>query len=621
MKNKRTISFLVCALLVFGICTPLVSADTAQELEEALISEEMAIAMELEAKAKAEKEAYNTYPEEEVYTIGAEENAFESEEFVADNGSESEDVATSAVTSFNTQDMLAWGENISWKFEDGYLGVEGTGAFPEGISPWAQYYYNDIYEAIILEGITYIGDDAFANCHNLSVIYMPDSVEYISERAFVGAADQGYLVFVCSPDSYACKFALSHGIFVEAEGLYDMPLSQGNIDGVSWELWADGSLFITGNGEIPDFLTEFAPWHEYCDLVKTVEIRTGIEKIGEFAFQDCVNLDDVYISASVKEIAPGAFFDLDFENMMVYCDENTAAEDFVTEHSIPAEITRKSTNGNIGENITWELSDGVLTLSGEGDMEDYAFFGFTYNKVQKIVVNEGITSIGANSFVGFAYVTEVELADSIETIEHGAFNMCRSIETLKLPESLRVIEDQAFSECCSLKEVDFPEGLEKIGKCAFECCEELETVNLLTRIERIDDQAFSLCTKLSGVFIPSSVRRLGDYIFNECAEDLVIHGLAGTKVEEYADEYGIDFEEIPVIVEEDPCLTVPAIKEEAPKRELTGIEKVVEIIADNIIFILIGLCAIVAAVFALIVALKIKGVKKAKAAKKQAKTE
>jgi hypothetical protein len=128
MKNKRTISFLVCALLVFGICTPLVSADTAQELEEALISEEMAIAMELEAKAKAEKEAYNTYPEEEVYTIGAEENAFESEEFVADNGSESEDVETGAVTSFNTQDMLAWGENISWKFEDGYLGVEGMDA-------------------------------------------------------------------------------------------------------------------------------------------------------------------------------------------------------------------------------------------------------------------------------------------------------------------------------------------------------------------------------------------------------------------------------------------------------------------------------------------------------------
>ena len=98
MKNKRTISFLVCALLVFGICTPLVSADTAQELEEALISEEMAIAMELEAKAKAEKEAYNPYPEEEVYPIGAEENAFESEEFVADNGSVSEVVDTGAVS-------------------------------------------------------------------------------------------------------------------------------------------------------------------------------------------------------------------------------------------------------------------------------------------------------------------------------------------------------------------------------------------------------------------------------------------------------------------------------------------------------------------------------------------
>ncbi len=582
MKIKRTISLLVCAFL---ICSFFASAVDADEI-------------------RAPETVYDYEGAPEIFYEDAPE-----EDYYADDDS----VVAETVELY---DSGVWTENISWElYNDGFLHVSGYGAFPEGISPWAQYYYNDIHIAEIEEGITYIGDNAFAQCFNLQYVYMPDSVEYISESAFVGCDFDGWLTFSCSADSYSYKYAIEHSIVIDGDTYYDLPIAEGSFNDISWTLWTDGSLFVTGNGDIPDYTYQFAPWYDYCDHIKTVNISDGIERIGEFAFQYCTNLHNVYIPNSVKEIAVSAFFDLDFEKMLIYCEENTAAESFAVKNSIPAEVTRYDTSGEIGDNITWTIKDGVLELSGKGKMEDYCYFNIRTDLVKKIVVNDGITSVGNDAFSYFLNVTEIKLADSIEEIGYNAFCMCQSLEKITLPKSLDSIGEYSFSECYSLKEVDFPEELEKIGKHAFAFCTSLETVQLLTDVERIDDGAFMDCEKLGEIFIPSKIKRLGSDIFEGCNNDLVIHGLKDSKIEEYAKENSLSFEEIPVIDMEEEPVTVPAIKEEIPRRELSEGEKVVSIIADNIILILCGLSALAAALIAVIILIKVKNVKKAKAAK------
>ncbi len=587
MKIKRTLSLLVCAFLICAFSASAVNADEIRVTETVYDYE------------GAPEIFYEDAPKEDYYV-------------------DDDSVMAETVEPY---DSGVWGENIIWElYEDGFLLISGYGEFPEGFSPWAQYYYNDIRIAKIEEGITYIGDNAFAQCFNLQYVYMPDSVEYISESAFVGCDFDGWLTFSCSADSYSYKYAIEHSIVIDGDMYYDLPVAEGSFNDISWTLWTDGSLFVTGNGDIPDYTYQFAPWYDYCDHIKTVNISDGIERIGEFAFQYCTNLRDIYIPNSVNEIAISAFFDLDFENLIIFCEEDTEAERYALEHNIYADVTRYDENGQIGENISWKLENGVLELSGKGDMDDFPSFNIRYDTVTKIAVNDGISSVGADAFAFFINVTEIELAHTVSKIKDGAFSSCYSLEKVKLPKSLKSIGDYAFYDCILLKEVTFPDSLEKIGDSAFCWCESLERIELPANLERIDDEAFMDCEELKEIIIPSKIKRLGSDIFEGCNTDLVIHGLEGSKIEEYANENDLDFEEISVIDEKEP-LTVPAIKEESPRRELTEAEKIITMISDNIILILCGLCVLVAAVIALIILIKVKSVKRTKAAKKLAKTK
>ncbi len=133
----------------------------------------------------------------------------------------------------------------------------------------------------------------------------------------------------------------------------------------------------------------------------------------------------------------------------------------------PAEI---AASGKCGDNVTYTLdANGVLTLSGTGETYDGAYTfdydetnGWEYiycmdsstsplnsffHKATKVVVKEGVTSIGSALFAGLRKVTEVSL-----------------------PKSLKRIGDQAFEECISLSEIIVPEGVETIGARAFAGC-------------------------------------------------------------------------------------------------------------------------------------------------------
>ena len=57
--------------------------------------------------------------------------------------------------------------------------------------------------------LTSIQSLAFSDCPALRIVRIPDSVTDIAEDAFSGC---GSVVFICSPDSYACGYAIRHGI-------------------------------------------------------------------------------------------------------------------------------------------------------------------------------------------------------------------------------------------------------------------------------------------------------------------------------------------------------------------------------------------------------------------------
>ena len=103
----------------------------------------------------------------------------------------------------------------------------------------------------------------------------------------------------------------------------------------------------------------------------------------------------------------------------------------------------------------------------------------------------------------------------------------------------KAIGASAFYECEALESIRIPGAVKRIGASAFSDCKKLREVILEDGVEEIAPGAFLRCTKLEKIVIPPSVRILEDglqrweAVFGQC-KNLTIHGVPGSKAEEYA---------------------------------------------------------------------------------------
>ncbi len=96
-----------------------------------------------------------------------------------------------------------------------------------------------------------------------------------------------------------------------------------------------------------------------------------------------------------------------------------------------------------GDNCTATLDDsGVLRVSGTGAMYDYdnqtRYETPWYNnrgEIKGVVVEEGITSVGAFSFFECGYIEKIELAKSVNYVQPEAFDEDRYIQNITMYDS------------------------------------------------------------------------------------------------------------------------------------------------------------------------------------------
>ena len=183
--------------------------------------------------------------------------------------------------------------------------------------------------------------------------------------------------------------------------------------------------------------------------------------------------------------------------------------------------------GKCGDSLTWSLSsDGTLTISGTGDMYDYSSDGIGgipappwishADSISKILIDEGVTSIGSHAFVWCKNVDYFYLPNGLTSIGADAFYGCSSAVSIVLPDTLSCIGSHAFEGFSGLTSIDIPDSITEIGDHAFSGCSKLLSFNMPDSVTAIDMSSFSGCNNLSTLTLSNQLTFIPAYAFESC---------------------------------------------------------------------------------------------------------
>ena len=224
-------------------------------------------------------------------------------------------------------------------------------------------FYKSYGTIIIPEGITSIGNFAFAYGSNLFV-YFPDSLTNMGERLFY--------------DSEINYVGLS-------PKLTHLPKST-----FAW--------CILRNINLPPALKSIGPYAFTCSWLENITLPSGLESIGEGAFSD-TSIKQLTIPTSVKNMGVGVFEDCE-HLASVYIPPNPGITE-INNKTFEGCTSLKSIN----------IPEGITRIGA---------YAFKSTAVERFDLPQSLVSIGSEAFKGKNSI--IQVPDSVTTIESNAFD-------------------------------------------------------------------------------------------------------------------------------------------------------------------------------------------------------
>ena len=242
-----------------------------------------------------------------------------------------------------SKDGLFNDKNEHGYYRNGNIGLDGT-EYNNGFEAWlARWNYENeiswVYATYNLRGkfsyltcSTDLIDSYNTTNFDTTVYFYNNDILLYSVNLTDENYKHNFVVNVASVNELTIKVkdnvAVSGGT---SFALYDMFLTNENInlddtdmsgenlgicgDNLIWTLdESTGILTISGTGDMYDG----SPWGDYTDKIKEIIINNGVTSIGNYAFEDCINLKSVTIPSSVVEIGYSAFYNCENLNNVYY---------------------------------------------------------------------------------------------------------------------------------------------------------------------------------------------------------------------------------------------------------------------------------------------------------------
>ena len=237
-----------------------------------------------------------------------------------------------------------------------------------------------------------IGEGAFQYCESLQSINIPDYVTEIGKNAFNGCKNLKYI-------EHKGKIYNNAEDFMRA--------------------FNTRAFEVDGNIGFRQFLNR-------KDL-KNIDVKGPVHKIGNNAFERCVNLESIKIPDCVEEVGDGVF--IGCHNLKI--------------------INYKGNIYHSAEEFKKAVNTKILEVE-----ED---------------INE-------EQFAGRIDLKNIEISGPVDVIGSRAFKNCSSLKNVVIPKGVRSIGTEAFMGCTSLRSINIPNSVEQIGVGAFSFCDNLKYI-------------------------------------------------------------------------------------------------------------------------------------------------
>ena len=415
-----------------------------------------------------------------------------------------------------------WNEgNLTWKLDaDGTLTISGTGTMKDydynnNPSP-ANQKKGSVKKVVIKDGVTSIGNFAFYNCTSLTSITIPDSVTSIELAAFNNCNN---LTSITIPDSVT---SIGDSAFELCNKLSSITLSN-NITSIG--NWAFHGCHLTSI-TIPDSVTSIGAMAFYsCSNLQTISLscKSSLKKSDFGDKANLVSYTNQHLltktaakAATCSESGNKEYWTCEHCGKYFLSDDSNPETAKAVEQSetiLPAiqhknaelrnsseptetspgysgdlycpdcdTVVEKGYTYWIEDNLTWKLyEDGTLNISGTGAMKDYdndPSPACRNSNVKKVVIEDGVTSIGNKAFDSCSSLTSITIPNSVTNIGAAAFDSCGSLTSITIPGSVTSIGTVAFYNCSGLTSVTIPDSVTNIGAAAFDSCTSLKTISL-----------------------------------------------------------------------------------------------------------------------------------------------